>query len=69
MAAPGQPGYQGQPYAYRSPWYLSRVLLVISMVLFFFAALTAGGASILDAPAWEWGFAGFAAWVAAGALP
>lgn len=67
MAAPGQPVYAGQPA--RSPWYLSRVCMVIAMVMFFFAALTAGGADIVNAPAWEWGFAGFAAWVAAGALP
>jgi hypothetical protein len=46
----------------------SRILLVIGTVLFVFAALTSGGASILSAPMWAWGFGAFAAWCLAGAV-
>lgn len=66
MAAPGQPGYPGY---YRSPWYLSRVLFIISAILFFFAALTFGGSHILNAGAWQWMAAGFCAWVLGWGVP
>lgn len=66
MAAPGQPQ---PPVPPRSPWYVSRVLLIIAAVCFLFAALTACGSRILDAPMWGWAFGAFAAWVLAWAVP
>lgn len=57
-----------RPY-YRSPWYVSRVFLVISAVLFFFAAVTFGGSSILNATAWQWMAGAFCAYVLAWAVP
>jgi hypothetical protein len=69
MTAPGQPGYPGPAYTPRSPWYISRLLLFIAALCFFFAALTVGGANIMDAAAWSWGFGGFCAWALAWAAP
>jgi hypothetical protein len=46
-----------------------RLLLVVSAVCFFLAALTVAGSDILDAPVWAWGFGGFSAWALAGAVP
>ncbi len=53
----------------RSPWYVSRLLLLIAAVCFFFAAITMAGSDIFNGPAWAWGFGGFSAWVLAGAVP
>jgi hypothetical protein len=68
MAAPGQPGYQGQSgYVARSPWFLSRFICGLGFVCFAIAALIAGG--IFHGPEWAWGFGGFAAWLLACAVP
>jgi hypothetical protein len=55
------------PAQYRYPQ-INRLLLVIGGVLFFLAAITFAGSSIFGAPAWAWGFGGFAAWCLAGAV-
>lgn len=46
----------------------SKILLVVGAVCFLCGALVAGGTNILQAPAWEWAFGGFAAWCLAGAV-
>ena len=58
-----------QPQPARSPWYVSRFLLVVAAICFLFAALTVAGSDILSGPAWEWGFGGFCAWTLSGAVP
>ncbi len=56
------------PQPARSP-FAWRLLLVVSTVCFFLAAITVAGSDIFHGPAWAWGFGGFSAWVLAGAVP
>lgn len=46
----------------------SKLLLAAGAVCFVLAAITVAGSSVLGAPAWAWGFGGFAAWCLAGAV-
>lgn len=57
-----------QPVA-RPVYSHTRLVLIISVILFVLAAFAAGGHALLDIPAWSFGFGAFAAYVLAWVVP